>query len=116
MSPYDAIYGAGPEVSEKEPWNRPHDACGLGFVATVDGRPDPLVMQYLLHGASRISHRGGGGDGAGILTQIPQRLFREALSQESIRAPATPLSAGQFFMPPDTAAQGAIQSIFEREF
>ncbi|MDZ7790082.1 MAG: glutamate synthase-related protein [Xanthomonadales bacterium] len=56
------------------------DACGIGFVAHVDGRPRREVVTRALQGLAGVKHRGAvasdgkSGDGAGILTQIPRDL------------------------------------------
>ena len=56
------------------------DACGIGFVAHVDGRPRRQVVTRALEGLAGVTHRGAvasdgkSGDGAGILTQIPRDL------------------------------------------
>ncbi len=58
------------------------DACGIGFVARTDGRPGHDVVRLALDGLCGVQHRGAvaadgaSGDGAGILTQIPQDLVR----------------------------------------
>ncbi|MGH7920937.1 MAG: hypothetical protein ACREQM_13490, partial [Candidatus Dormibacteraceae bacterium] len=58
-------------------------ACGMGFVAAA-GRPaSHRVVELALGALSRLAHRGGldadgrSGDGAGILLQIPKKLFGE---------------------------------------
>ncbi|MBS1895628.1 MAG: glutamate synthase large subunit [Actinobacteria bacterium] len=64
------------------------DGCGLGFVARL--RPDPCheVVTRGLTVLDRMEHRGAEGadpetgDGAGILLQIPDRLYREAVGWE----------------------------------
>jgi len=56
------------------------DACGIGFVAHVDGRPRRSIVTMALEGLCGVQHRGAvaadarSGDGAGILTQIPREL------------------------------------------
>ncbi|MFT6943206.1 MAG: glutamate synthase (NADPH/NADH) large chain, partial [Nitriliruptoraceae bacterium] len=57
------------------------DACGIGFVAHVDGRPRRQIVTMALAGLAGVKHRGAvaadgqSGDGAGILTQIPRDLL-----------------------------------------
>jgi glutamate synthase (NADPH/NADH) large chain len=65
--------------------NYDHDACGLGFVARVDGRRTRETVEEGLEVLRNLEHRGTSGrdpetgDGAGILTQIPYAFFlREA--------------------------------------
>jgi glutamate synthase (NADPH/NADH) large chain len=59
-----------------------HDACGVGFVADLSGRGGHDVVARALRVLRNLEHRGakGGdpatGDGAGILTQLPDELFR----------------------------------------
>src|SRR5579859_182172 len=61
-----------------------HDACGVGFVADLSGRPGHGVVAKALRILCNLEHRGakggdpGTGDGAGILTQIPDEFFRAA--------------------------------------
>jgi len=59
---------------------REHDACGVGFVAQSSGGRSHEVVQMALEAVARVAHRGAAstdnsGDGAGLLTQVPQRLF-----------------------------------------
>ncbi len=61
-----------------------HDACGVGFVADLSGRAGHDVVAKALRVLCHLDHRGakGGdpdtGDGAGILTQVPDAFFRAA--------------------------------------
>src|SRR6201997_1161521 len=61
-----------------------HDACGVGFVADLSGRSSHGVVARALRVLCNLEHRGakggdpGTGDGAGILTQIPDAFFRAA--------------------------------------
>ncbi|MGO4385479.1 glutamate synthase large subunit [Specibacter sp. RAF43] len=58
------------------------DACGLAIVATLRGTPGHDIVQSALVALRNLEHRGavgadeGTGDGAGILTQIPDEFFR----------------------------------------
>jgi glutamate synthase domain-containing protein 2/glutamate synthase domain-containing protein 1/glutamate synthase domain-containing protein 3 len=58
------------------------DACGIGFVAHVDGRPRREIVDLALAGLCGVKHRGAlsadaaSGDGAGLLTAVPQALVR----------------------------------------
>ena len=59
-----------------------HDACGVGFVASIAGRPSHTVLQHALASVVNLGHRGAidadgkSGDGAGVLTQLPARPVR----------------------------------------
>ena len=35
-----------------------HDACGVGFVATKNGKADPKVLPSALSALQRLTHRG----------------------------------------------------------
>ncbi|MDO4970044.1 MAG: hypothetical protein Q4E66_11390, partial [Comamonadaceae bacterium] len=60
-----------------------HDACGLGFVAHIKGEKRHDIVLGALKILENIDHRGAVGadplmgDGAGILIQIPDQLYRE---------------------------------------
>ena len=60
-----------------------HDACGIGFIANINGDRNRLVIDHSLEMLKRLDHRAGHngdtGDGAGILTQIPDGHFRSVL-------------------------------------
>ncbi len=59
-----------------------HDACGVGFVADLSGMPTHDTVAKALTVLRNLEHRGAQGsdpdtgDGAGILTQIPDAFFR----------------------------------------
>ncbi len=63
-----------------------HDACGVGLVVDIAGRPSREIVTKALAGLVNLTHRGGvgadprAGDGAGILIQVPHGLFAEALA------------------------------------
>ncbi len=65
-----------------------HDACGVGFVADLSGRGSHDVVTKALRVLCNLEHRGaqggdpGTGDGAGILTQIPDEFFRASCGFE----------------------------------
>jgi glutamate synthase (ferredoxin) len=56
------------------------DACGIGFVADLAGRPSRAIVDALLEGLRRVRHRGAvaadrrTGDGAGLLLPLPDLL------------------------------------------
>lgn len=62
-----------------------HDACGVAFVATLDGGPRHEIVAQALTALHNLDHRGAvgaeenTGDGAGILTQVPDAFLREVL-------------------------------------
>jgi glutamate synthase domain-containing protein 1 len=64
-----------------------HDACGVGFVAKVDGTRSNKILRMGLESLCRLVHRGAldadakTGDGAGVTTQIPHKLFRHEVEK-----------------------------------
>ncbi|HSU70136.1 MAG TPA: glutamate synthase central domain-containing protein, partial [Micrococcaceae bacterium] len=58
------------------------DACGLAIVATLRGEPGHDIVDAALTALRNLEHRGavgadeGTGDGAGLLTQVPDEFFR----------------------------------------
>src|SRR5690348_18105819 len=59
-----------------------HDACGVGFVATLTGDASHGLVEQALTVLRNLEHRGAtgaepdSGDGAGILVQIPDTFLR----------------------------------------
>src|SRR5215210_7724563 len=83
-----------------------HDACGVGFVANICGRPSHTILQTAVEAIGRLSHRGAKdadgktGDGAGVLTQIPGKLFsREVEKLGYTRPAAEEIAVGMLFLP-----------------
>lgn len=62
-----------------------HDACGVAFVAKLDGHPSHDIVAQGLLALGNLDHRGAtgadelAGDGAGMLLQIPDHLLRETV-------------------------------------
>jgi glutamate synthase domain-containing protein 1 len=58
-----------------------HDSCGVGFIAQVSGRRSNRILRIGLRSICSLMHRGAldadakTGDGAGVVTQIPYKLF-----------------------------------------
>jgi glutamate synthase (NADPH/NADH) large chain/glutamate synthase (ferredoxin) len=100
-SPNAATFG-GPLDPSRE-----HDACGVGFIAQSSGVASHEVVQMALEALSRVAHRGAAstdnsGDGAGLLTQIPHRLFFRDAYRLGLNLPAgRPFAVGVFFLPVD---------------
>src|SRR5688572_27222096 len=69
------------------------DSCGVGFVASVSGVRSHRILQLALTAVSNLTHRGAlsadgkTGDGAGVQTQLPYRLFERELAQMGYTAP-----------------------------
>ena len=101
---------------------RERDACGTGVVARASGQRSHEVVTMALEAVARVAHRGAAstdnsGDGAGLLTQIPHRLFfRDAYRLGLRLQPGRPFGVGTFFLPPDGEALAAATGLVERVF
>ncbi|MCX9191148.1 glutamate synthase large subunit [Carbonactinospora thermoautotrophica] len=86
-----------------------HDACGVAFVATLTGTPDHAIVDHALTALRNLEHRGASGsepnsgDGAGILTQIPDDFFRAVVDFDLPEKGA--YAAGMAFLPDDDAQE-----------
>jgi glutamate synthase (ferredoxin) len=87
-----------------------HDACGTGFIVKLGGAAAHEVVDSALVALQRLSHRGGvdadasSGDGAGLLTAIPQRMVARATRELGISLPGT-LGLGMLFIQRDEEAR-----------
>jgi glutamate synthase (NADPH) large chain len=99
-----------------------HDACGVGFVADLSGRRSHDVVSRALKVLCNLEHRGakggdpGTGDGAGILTQIPDEFFRASCGFELPEAGAYAagmafFSAGRHLVTPALARLAAAEGL-----
>ncbi len=89
-----------------------HEACGVGFVADISGRPRHEIIRDGLRVLRNLSHRGAAGsdpstgDGAGILLQLPHRFLRKSCTPLGIELPAPgEYGAGLVFLPRDRDAR-----------
>lgn len=94
-----------------------HDACGVGFVATLTGEASHQLVEQALTVLRNLEHRGAtgsepdSGDGAGILVQVPDAFLREAVSFELPEAGAYAVGIG--FLPADAAEADAAAARIE---
>jgi glutamate synthase (ferredoxin) len=82
------------------------DSCGVGFVADLHGTRQHRILTMAVDSVHNLTHRGAvsadgkTGDGAGILTQIPYRLFRKILARWNVTLTTdTDLGVGMLFFP-----------------
>src|SRR2546430_14475746 len=90
-------------------WGHPdHDACGTGFIARLGGAPSYDIIQFALTALERLTHRGGvdadgaSGDGAGLLTSLPQAFSAPARKSRELTCPKCSRLALPFFLPPSS--------------
>jgi glutamate synthase (NADPH/NADH) large chain len=95
-----------------------HDSCGVGFIVDMKGRRSQAILADGLAMLENLTHRGAVGadplvgDGAGVLTQIPDRLFREELARAGVKLPpASRYAVGFFFMPRDAALRAHCETV-----
>ena len=90
-----------------------------GFVAQASGARSHEVVAMALSAVARVAHRGAAstdnsGDGAGLLTQIPHRLFyRDAYRLGLHLQPGLPFGVGAFFLPREPEALGHAVALVE---
>ncbi len=83
-----------------------HDACGVGFVADISGQKSRNIVRRAVRALANLTHRGAmdadakTGDGAGVLTQIPAKLFARETERLVHRLPDEgDLAVGMIFLP-----------------
>ncbi|MEJ5976775.1 glutamate synthase large subunit [Novosphingobium sp. PS1R-30] len=98
-----------------------HDACGVGFVAHIKGAKTHAIVSQALEILKNIDHRGAVGadpllgDGAGILIQMPDLLFRKWADGEGLTLPAAgDYAVAMCFLPQDEAARNFAIEHFEQ--
>ena len=113
-----------PALSVRHPnWGHPdHDACGTGFVARLGGAASHDIVNIALTALERLTHRGGvdadgaSGDGAGLLTSLPEQFFRRRAQEQGIDLPEV-FGLGFAFFPAGTSldARAAVEAAADTE-
>ena len=98
------------------------DACGVGFIAALDGKPRRQVVQAGIDALKAVWHRGAvdadgkTGDGAGLHVQIPREFFLEHIARTGHTPKHELMAVGMVFLPrTDYEAQERCRSIVETE-
>ena len=98
------------------------DACGVGLVCAIDGKPRREVVELALRSLKNVWHRGAvdadgkTGDGAGIMVGVPQAFFADQVARAGHTLRPGPVIVGQVFLPrTDLNAQEACRTIVETE-
>jgi glutamate synthase (NADPH/NADH) large chain/glutamate synthase (ferredoxin) len=106
-----------------------HDACGVGFVAHIKGQKSHDIVKNALKILENLDHRGAVGadklmgDGAGILIQLPDALYREEMAESGIAPDGTrgvslpppgEYGVGMIFLPKESASRQACEQELER--
>ncbi|MBK8903428.1 MAG: glutamate synthase large subunit [Anaerolineaceae bacterium] len=97
------------------------DACGMGFVVDVQGRPSHTIIQQAITVLERLTHRGAKGaeattgDGAGIMLQIPHQFFQQQTTQLGFSLPLPgEYGVGMLFLPHDDTLRQQCQQAMAR--
>ncbi|WP_295829869.1 glutamate synthase large subunit [uncultured Microbacterium sp.] len=99
----DTVGGAFPARQGMYDPSFEKDACGLAMVATLRGEAGHDIIDLALTALRNLEHRGaigsdaGTGDGAGILTQMPDAFLREVV--DFALPPVGEYAAGMIFLP-----------------
>jgi len=100
-----------------------HDACGVGLIAAIDGKPRRQVVELGIEALRSVWHRGAvnadgkTGDGAGIHLELPKVFFRDYLQRvgNAVEEDAS-FAVGMIFLPrKDFAAQEEARLVVETE-
>ncbi len=98
-----------------------HDSCGVGFVAHIKGAKSHAIVSQALEILANLDHRGAVGadpllgDGAGILTQIPDPLYRKWATSEGLTLPPPgDYAVAMCFLPQHEEAREFIAGQFEK--
>src|SRR5512145_863189 len=98
-----------------------HDACGVGFVAHIKGEKSHNIVRQALKILENLDHRGAVGadklmgDGAGILVQLPDALYREEMAKQGVELPPPgEYGVGMIFLPKEHASRLACEQELER--
>ncbi|MDR0614599.1 MAG: glutamate synthase large subunit, partial [Lactobacillales bacterium] len=104
------MYFNAKSLKENTMWDPSFEssACGMGFVAQVDGKKSHQLIDNALIMLERMNHRGGTGaepdtgDGAGVLFNLPDAFFRaEALKENVLLPKSSDYAVGMFFVSRD---------------
>ena len=98
-----------------------HDACGVGFVAHIKGEKSHAIVTQALKILENLDHRGAVGadklmgDGAGLLLQLPDALYRDEFAAKGIALPQPgEYGVGMLFLPKEHASRLACEQEMER--
>ena len=105
MTRLNPTYGLPPAQGLYDPAHE-HDACGIGFVASISGHKSHDIIRKGIQILINLTHRGAcgcdpeTGDGAGVLIQIPHEFFARECAKLgfSLPEPGT-YGVGMMFLP-----------------
>jgi len=103
-----------------------HDACGMGFVASIRGERTHQIIRQGIEVLINLTHRGAcgcdpeTGDGAGLLIQIPHKFFARECAALGFQLPEPgAYGVGMVFFPveklPRLQCEGIIEKVVGEE-
>src|ERR1700722_6541351 len=98
-----------------------HDACGIGFVASIRGEKSHEIIRKGIEVLVNLTHRGAcgcdpeTGDGAGVLIQIPHEFFARECAEIGFSLPEPGgYGVGMMFLPVEPQQRLMCEGIVER--
>ncbi|MDD5934260.1 MAG: glutamate synthase large subunit, partial [Clostridiales bacterium] len=110
------------QIAEKGLYHKSfeHDNCGIGAVVQIKGIATHQIVNDAIKIVENLEHRAGKdaegktGDGVGILTQIPHKLFvRECKKLGITLGEAKTYGVGMFFFPQNELKKSQAKKMFE---
>ncbi|SVA09889.1 uncharacterized protein METZ01_LOCUS62743 [marine metagenome] len=99
-----------------------HSACGVGLIASLNGKASRTVVEMGVQALKVLYHRGAvdadgkTGDGAGIQLSIPKDFFIDKIQLIGQKPNKFPFAIGMIFLPrTDFSAQEKSRTIIESE-
>ncbi len=99
-----------------------HDACGVGLIASTEGKKSRAVVEHGIEALKAVWHRGAvdadgkTGDGAGIHLEIPKDFFIEKIQVTGHHHDNSEICVGMIFLPKnDYSSQESSKTIVESE-
>ncbi len=99
-----------------------HDACGVGLVASTDGKKSRKIVEFGIQALKAVWHRGAvdadgkTGDGAGIHIEISKDFFQEKIENYGRTYDGGAICVGMIFLPRnDYNAQEKCKTLIETE-
>ena len=98
-----------------------HDACGIGFVASIPGHKSHEIIRKGIQVLLNLAHRGAcgcdpeTGDGAGVLIQIPHKFYARECEKLGFALPKPgTYGVGMTFLPVEKHQRLQCEGILER--
>ena len=85
--------------------NDEHSSCGVGLIASTEGKKSRAIVDYGIEALKAVWHRGAvdadgkTGDGAGIHIEIPTDFFVEKIERTGHKHDGSELCVGMIFLP-----------------